>query len=239
MLWRIDGLGRHLIQQFVTSTVCYQRCPLWWIQLASLLDYLGLPKLKSYHRAHVVDTCTIRDSSSSSASQFLHRPHTRSANTISISSSVFPNPENSPSSYSPSSANEWNIPTITFFFVVDEKAAGSRPTKAGRDKDSQEKKAAKKKAKKAKEIEKTKDEGTSYPSLDRYVRSKNLVPATAYFSIDLGLGSFHFVFVSNWRRNRTECGTRLFSLYEHYSLSLSLSCLHRFFERVRKTEDPG
>lgn len=125
------------------------------------------------------------------------------------------------------------------FFVVDEKAAGSRPTKAGRDKDSQEKKAAKKKAKKAKEIEKTKDEGTSYPSLDRYVRSKNLVPATAYFSIDLGLGSFHFVFVSNWRRNRTECGTRLFSLYEHYSLSLSLSCLHRFFERVRKTEDPG
>jgi len=101
--------------------------------------------------------------------------------------------------------------------VVDEKAVGSRPTKAGNDGkrngDDQEKKAGTKKSEKKsekkeiekakKEIEKMKDEGGDDLSFlgigmcvcsnwfDRKKRGgRILVPATAYFLIDLGLGSF-------------------------------------------------
>jgi len=103
--------------------------------------------------------------------------------------------------------------------VVDEKAVGSRPTKAGNDGkrngDDQEKKAGTKKSEKKsekkeiekakKEIEKMKDEGGDDLSFlgigmcvcsnwfDRKKRGERiLVPATAYFLIDLGLGSFFF-----------------------------------------------
>jgi len=150
--------------------------------------------------------------------------------------------------------------------VVDEKAVGSRPTKAGNDGkrngDDQEKKAGTKKSEKKsekkeiekakKEIEKMKDEGGDDLSFlgigmcvcsnwfDRKKRGgRILVPATAYFLIDLGLGSFFYIKLEGGR-NRIECtttnGTRLFLCMSTHTLSLP--CFRRQRGRVPKTEDP-
>ena len=136
--------------------------------------------------------------------------------------------------------------------VVDEKAVGSRPTKAGNDGkrngDDQEKKAGTKKSEKKsekkeiekakKEIEKMKDEGGDDLSFlgigmcvcsnwfDRKKRGERiLVPATAYFLIDLGLGSSFFYIKLEGGRNRIECtttnGTRLFLYMNTHTHSLS------------------
>jgi len=131
--------------------------------------------------------------------------------------------------------------------VVDEKAVGSRLTKAGNDGkgngDDQEKKAGTKKSEKKeiekakKEIEKMKDEGGDELSflgvcvqtglIEKKRGERILVLATAYFLIDLGLGSFFLnIKVKGREPNRVYNYKWDTIVYEH-THTLSLPCFRR------------